>query len=248
MIYVLSDIHGQKELFDRMLEEIKLTDNDTLYILGDVIDRGPDGIKALLKIMRMPNAKMLLGNHELMMLNYFNAETETLKDEYLRVWSWNGNDVTLAQLNGYAESTKERILRYLSKLPTEIDFNYNGKEYILCHASPDPSSYKNNPFRKKFSKSNYSSEREYAVWDRHFTFFDDKAFKNKTVIFGHTPVFNIDRVLPQRIRYFDSDTYPPASVDGTFIDIDCGCAYISYGDSGRLACLRLDDSKEFYIE
>lgn len=40
MIYVMSDIHGSKRRFDAIMEQIKLTDEDTLYILGDVIDRG----------------------------------------------------------------------------------------------------------------------------------------------------------------------------------------------------------------
>ena len=43
MIYVMSDIHGSRRRFDAVMEQIKLTDEDTLYILGDVIDRGEHG-------------------------------------------------------------------------------------------------------------------------------------------------------------------------------------------------------------
>ena len=64
MIYVLSDIHGNERRFNSVLEQINLQASDTLYILGDVIDRHPDGIRILRRIMDMPNAKMLLGNHE----------------------------------------------------------------------------------------------------------------------------------------------------------------------------------------
>ena len=46
MIYVLSDIHGQSRRFHSILSQIDLNDEDTLYILGDVIDRNPDGISA----------------------------------------------------------------------------------------------------------------------------------------------------------------------------------------------------------
>ena len=60
----MSDIHGRKDRFDDILKQIKLTKNDTLYILGDVIDRNPDGITILKYIMHKPNIKMLLGNHE----------------------------------------------------------------------------------------------------------------------------------------------------------------------------------------
>ena len=47
MIYVLSDIHGQSRRFHSILSQIDLKDEDTLYILGDVIDRNPDGIRIL---------------------------------------------------------------------------------------------------------------------------------------------------------------------------------------------------------
>ena len=49
MIYVMSDIHGNSRRFNSIMEQIKLKDTDTLYILGDVIDRYPDGIRILRK-------------------------------------------------------------------------------------------------------------------------------------------------------------------------------------------------------
>ena len=39
MIYVMSDIHGNLRRFNSIMEQINLTDKDTLYVLGDVIDR-----------------------------------------------------------------------------------------------------------------------------------------------------------------------------------------------------------------
>ena len=63
MIYVLSDIHGNLHRFESIMKQIGLQPTDTLYILGDVVDRFPDGIKILRRIMKMPNVKMLLGNH-----------------------------------------------------------------------------------------------------------------------------------------------------------------------------------------
>ena len=68
MQYVMSDIHGNLENFESVLAQISLRPDDTLYILGDVIDRHPAGIRILRRIMEMPNVKMLLGNHEWMML------------------------------------------------------------------------------------------------------------------------------------------------------------------------------------
>lgn len=45
-----------------------LKDNDTLYIIGDVIDRGSSGIAILRDIMKRTNVELLLGNHEWMLL------------------------------------------------------------------------------------------------------------------------------------------------------------------------------------
>ena len=52
-----------------MLEEIHLTDNDTLYVIGDVIDRAPGGVDVLEDIMARKNVVMLMGNHEQMCLD-----------------------------------------------------------------------------------------------------------------------------------------------------------------------------------
>ena len=51
MIYCMSDLHGEKDLFDKMLKQIQFSSLDHLYILGDVIDRGPHGVELLEQIM-----------------------------------------------------------------------------------------------------------------------------------------------------------------------------------------------------
>ena len=56
MIYVLSDIHGNQRRFASIMGQINLQPEDTLYVLGDVIDRHPGGIRILRRLMAMPNA------------------------------------------------------------------------------------------------------------------------------------------------------------------------------------------------
>lgn len=46
--YVMSDIHGCFDEFMQMLDLISFGSADELYVLGDVIDRGPEPIKCLL--------------------------------------------------------------------------------------------------------------------------------------------------------------------------------------------------------
>ena len=40
--YAISDVHGMGHLLDQMLEKIAFSEADRLYVLGDLIDRGPD--------------------------------------------------------------------------------------------------------------------------------------------------------------------------------------------------------------
>ena len=62
-VYVCSDIHGLREKYDTLMENIDL-DQDTLIILGDVIDRGPDGYFILKDVLQRENVHLLMGNHE----------------------------------------------------------------------------------------------------------------------------------------------------------------------------------------
>lgn len=55
MIYAMSDIHGYYDKYQTMLGVIKFTADDTLYVLGDVLDRGPDGFKILWDMAQRPN-------------------------------------------------------------------------------------------------------------------------------------------------------------------------------------------------
>ena len=101
MTYVLSDIHDNLRRFESIMAQINLQPDDTLYVLGDVIDRYPDGIKILRQIMQMPNAKMLIGNHEYMMLKDIGhckdaaEEKENTNWRQRKIWYRNGGMVTL---------------------------------------------------------------------------------------------------------------------------------------------------------
>lgn len=42
MTYAMSDLHGRYDLYIKMLEKINFSEGDTLYILGDFVDRGDE--------------------------------------------------------------------------------------------------------------------------------------------------------------------------------------------------------------
>lgn len=237
MIYVTSDIHGCVERYRSLMSKIDLKTDDTLYILGDVVDRYPGGIELLLEIMEAENIKMLLGNHEYMMLCVLRPDPEESdwdKVDNICLWHNNGGQVTHDAFNAQPRETRERILNYLRSLPLNIDVTVNDKRYKLVHGD-SVTKYPN--FKSKNKSGNpYLNKAEYAVWHR-WNIGDSKP-RGYTMIFGHTPTIYYRPDIPMKIYK-----------NGSVIGIDCGCGYrMKDKTCPRLACLRLDDMAEFYSD
>ena len=66
MTYAMSDIHGCFREYREALDKIAFSDDDLLYILGDLVDRGPDAASVLEDVMSRDNVRVLAGNHEYM--------------------------------------------------------------------------------------------------------------------------------------------------------------------------------------
>jgi serine/threonine protein phosphatase 1 len=68
--FVVGDLHGHRRLLERELERIGFDGHrDRLLSVGDLIDRGPDSLDTL-RLLDEPWFHPVLGNHELMLLNY----------------------------------------------------------------------------------------------------------------------------------------------------------------------------------
>lgn len=130
--YIMSDIHGEADMFHALLQKMNFSQSDTLYILGDVIDRGPDGIHLLKEIKKTPNMIMLLGNHEYMMLQYYSPEATDV--EVLR-WGRNGNAPTIAAFESLCVTKRKEILDYLDSLHTHEIISVGNKQFYQCMPS-----------------------------------------------------------------------------------------------------------------
>lgn len=80
MDYCISDIHGYYGLFCRLLDKIRFSDKDKLYVLGDIIDKGPDSIRLAKLLFSMPNVYCIAGNHEYDFLKYYRALMKQTED------------------------------------------------------------------------------------------------------------------------------------------------------------------------
>lgn len=222
--YVMSDIHGQYDWFIKMLKKINFSKKDNLYILGDIMDRGPKNLEMFNKVKNTPNIHLIMGNHEEMALQYYKHKNFYNR----RLWFKNGGDKTFSQFFENEKSETE-IIDYLSQLPYQKEIKVNGVNYILTHSDP------------------FTDYEDEMIWNR-LCIFDDysNSVKANTIyLTGHTPIPSIYGNKAEEKIY--------KSKDGNVWFIDYGCAFASlnfddYKAMASLGCIRLDDGKLFITD
>ena len=222
--YICSDIHGQYDLYKSMLQAIDFSESDQLYILGDMIDRGPDGLQILQDAASRPNVTCLIGNHEYMMWNYI------CRPLFLKDLNWlnpsNGGTQTLSAYKKLTAAEKSAVKKYLSQLYLQVEITVEGTTFLLSHSSFLPA---HNTVRWRdqgISKNDVS----YVVWNspwRAFEHTDRQEYRSdgRYHIIGHVPVLMIDNSYWQN----GCMTQMPAfyhDPENRIVNIDLGCALI----------------------
>ena len=231
--YVIADIHGQYDLFMELLKKINLQETDLLYVLGDVLDRGPHPIKTLRKLMEMPNAICLVGNHELMALDSLKFLMQEVTEESIKkldaemldgflTWAeHNGGQTTINEFRTLERADQMEVIDFLSDLSVYEELSVGGKEYLLVHAGLGG-------YYPGKDMDAYSLKE--LVWDR--AEYDIEYFPDKYVVTGHTPT-----------QYILGNPKPGYIFrQNHHIAMDCGV----HCPGGRLAALCLDTNEEFY--
>jgi serine/threonine protein phosphatase 1 len=242
MIYVMSDIHGMYDKYVAMLKKIHFSDEDTLFILGDVVDRGEGGMKLLWDMMMYPNIIPLLGNHDYMaaqslrfLMQEVTEESIGLLDENiltgLQQWLETGGMETLKEFRKLDQDERESILDYLDEFALIDWVEAGGNTFVLAHAGLD-------------NFSQYRPLGEYKLEEVifHSPDYSKVYFPDKYLVTGHRPT---------RLEFEGKDFWN-ADPNGSFKDeivftnnhiaIDCGCGY-----GGRLGALCLDTLETFYV-
>ena len=301
MVYCISDIHGRMDLFEKMLEKINLQTGDMLYVIGDSIDRG-GGLKVIEKIKELHDqglATLLMGNHELVLLNNFyihldDRHIEMALDRIKEIQENNKADIekineikgnpnilsafelmiltgkkfnellemnnkkaeirnslvntnigshteaweTFKDLEELPVEEKREILDFIMKLSYSKELRVNVTNYLLVHGGiVTNGDNTNNDIANLFVREEFYSNKVSCEQLKRNGFQEDCV-----VIFGHTTTRDINirlnhkYIAPHKI-WFDN-------IYNDKICIDCGACY----PNGQLACLRLDDMKEFYVK
>lgn len=165
--FTVGDIHGCDIAFELLLELMELTSDDTLIVLGDAIDRGPNSARVvdmLLKLQQQCELVFILGNHEQMMLE---ALESGLRGS---MWMMHGGEPTLGSYGGSVEGIPQ----------VHVDFLASGLPYvetdteIYVHANLEPGT----PLDQQ--------DEQLLRWT-HLTGRETPHPSGKRVFCGHTP-------------------------------------------------------------
>ena len=235
MIYLISDLHGMYNEYRQMLKKIEFGDDDVLYVLGDVVDRGPEPMKILQDMSMRSNVIPILGNHD---YNAYEMLKELLLDFteeniikhfgndlanfYQRFWSWLGIGGK-STIEGFGKMTPEErayAIEYLSEFSLYETIAAKGKTYILTHSGlPEGATFDNLDQFDVFDFINASADyrRQY--------------FNDVFLVTGHIPTFQIGEAYRGRIYRKHNH-----------IAIDTGAAF---GEA--MGCVCLDTDEDFYV-
>ena len=185
--FVFGDIHGCYLTFKALFEMCEIEKADSIYLLGDYIDRGPSSKNVLDFIFELYEYGYkvfpIRGNHEQMFLDSLNSE----EIQYL----WQKN-------NGGNRTLKSFGVQKLSEIPAkyidwikDLHYYYELRKFVIVHAGLN--FHRENPFEDKNA----------MIWtrDRYY----DKTKLNKRIIIGHTPTTleKIQKSLQENIIFLD---------------------------------------------
>ena len=230
MIYVMGDIHGCKDKYDDMLEQLKPQELDAVFVLGDVIDEGDDGIAILNDMMYRANIYPVLGEREYYAKKFLPliaekgdaekalASLEGEDREQLAKWLSMKSGKTIADFLALSEEGREDLLDYLEEFATLEEIECKGKKFVLTHAGID----------NHEDRDLYEHEVEDFIFAE--TDYGKAYFKDAFLVTGHTPTVAIDKKL-----------FGKPYAKNKHLAIDGGCGF-----GGKLIAICLDTLKVYY--
>lgn len=205
---IIGDIHGCLATFNALLEKMNFSKSDTLHLVGDYIDRGPDSKGVIDKIIELKdknyNVVALRGNHEQMLISDY--ESETIKGWYSMA------DEELLQSFGI-ERLRDIPKNYI-EFCKELSYYHIDNEFIIVHAGLN------------FENEDPFESKKDLLWIRDWHNSINKEWLGeKIIVHGHT----------MQSRQETESQFAQIK-NAQVLNIDCG-AVMSRGKSGGLGWL-----------
>lgn len=143
---VVGDVHGHFKLLQLQLDEINFNpSNDRLFLVGDNIDRGPQS-KDVLEWLDKPWVFSIMGNHEIIALEYYKSQGSEWKEWEIHGGKW------------FMDLPREEQAIYISafkKLPYVFEVDTLMGKFGIVHAECPPNDWLD--FKFDFDKYAYNA-------------------------------------------------------------------------------------------
>ena len=217
-MWYFTDVHGDKQLFDYVMDRIG---NDPFIFGGDACDRGEHGYEIIKSLINNPRCNYIKGNHEDLFvkaaraLRAFIIDTDAWdpesafmnimdasEDENIKLHLYNGGLTTLR--DWYCDHMPMDIIDQLDELEVSMSWN----QYDFCHAGA---------YQQMWETGHWDdNDIKTLIWDRHH--FNYAWFEGRILIHGHTPI----DAMPSKWR---ANRAPILYCGGTKLAMDGGTAY-----------------------
>lgn len=128
-IALISDIHGNMQALEAVLNDIEKEKCDKIYCLGDLAMAGPEPVKTIEVIKKLYDAgklDLIQGNTDLMIANY-SQWGDTVKEKFPIMGNALEDDV---------KQISNDIKIFLKNLPEQKELTIEGENVLLVHGSP----------------------------------------------------------------------------------------------------------------
>lgn len=129
-IAVISDLHGNMEAIEAVMEDIKKRECEKIFVLGDYAMAGAEPNNAVdyfIKLQGKCDCKLIQGNTDLMIADFSEELYETLKEKA---------PIMAEALKDDARTLNPVQKSFLKNLPIQIETEVDGVKFLLVHGSP----------------------------------------------------------------------------------------------------------------
>lgn len=225
--FAIGDIHGGLKALLQVLNQLEITDKDSLIFMGDYVDGWSESaqvVELLLQLSKEFNCIFIKGNHDVWCEDW-------LKNGNVNPsWYLHGGKETMDSYEGFSADEKKKHLEFFGNLPL---YHIDSQNRLFIHAG-FTSLY---GVQREIDTSYFNTDR--SLWEMVLAF--DKNIPKTSLFYpkrlqlydeiyiGHTPTTNYNEPLPMNIA--------------NVWNIDTGAAF-----KGKITAINIDSKATFQSE
>ena len=224
--FAIGDIHGGLKALVQVLNQLEVTEEDTVIFVGDYVDGWSEAaqvIELLIHLSEKINCVFIKGNHDVW------CEAWLKTAEVHPTWYLHGGKETIDSYEGFSIEEKQQHLRFFENLPL---YHLDTENRLFLHAGFTSMQ----GVEKEIFKENFYFDR--TLWElalamdrnmeRDHANYPKRLQHYNEVYIGHTPTTNFGETAPMNaFNIWNIDTGAAFKGKVTGINIDTKAYYQS---------------------